>query len=86
VTCVWGPSSEADLARGGVSPRAKRNSPEGASALERGEPRPRGRSAQLLWRAAGATRVTTVLCVRFGSWISLRFAFFTKRGGFSPVV
>jgi hypothetical protein len=30
VTCVQGPSSEADLARGGVSPRARRPSPEGA--------------------------------------------------------
>jgi hypothetical protein len=30
VTCVQWPSSEAGLARGGVSPRARRTSPEGS--------------------------------------------------------
>jgi hypothetical protein len=34
--------------------------PRGRSALERGGPRPRGRSAVLLWRAAGATRAVNV--------------------------
>jgi hypothetical protein len=34
--------------------------PRGRSALERGGPRPRGRSAVPLWRAAGATRAVNV--------------------------
>jgi hypothetical protein len=56
VTCVQGPSSEADLARGGVNPRVRWTWPEGAFSPERGGPRPRGRSAVPLWWAAGATQ------------------------------
>jgi hypothetical protein len=71
-----GASSEANFARGGFSPRARRTSPEGGSALERGGPHPRGLSAlerggprlrgrlgQLFRWAAWATRVAITLCV-----------------------
>jgi hypothetical protein len=39
---LWGPSSEAEPARGGMDPRARRNPLEGALALERGRTRSRG--------------------------------------------
>jgi hypothetical protein len=60
MTCVQEPSSEADRARGGVQP-----SGEADPALERGGPRPRGRSAVPPRRAAGATRVVIVSCACF---------------------
>jgi hypothetical protein len=39
--------------------------PRGRSALERGGPRPRGHFAVPPWRAAGATRVVIVSCACF---------------------
>jgi hypothetical protein len=61
--CVRRPSSEADLTRGGVSPRARRTSPE-------------GRFAALPRWAVGATTVPVVLCACVRLEVSLRFAFF----------
>jgi hypothetical protein len=82
--CAREPSSEADIARGGVSPRARRTSPEGASVLERGGPCSRGRFAVSPWWAAGATRVTIVLCACVRVEVSLRFAFFAGLKRDSP--
>jgi hypothetical protein len=61
------PSSEVDLARGGgFSPRARRNSPEGASDPQARRSLLEGRSAVPPWRIAGATRVVVVsyMCFR----------------------
>jgi hypothetical protein len=71
VSRVRGPSSEADLARGGAEPSSEADLARGGvqpycSGGPRGPP--------------GSWRV----CV-LASWISLRFAFFTKLSGFSPV-
>jgi hypothetical protein len=78
--CVQVPSSEAVLAEGVLSPRARRTSPEGALSprarrtllVGAFNPRarrtsPEGASAVLPWRAAGATRVVIVsrVCFKF---------------------
>jgi hypothetical protein len=72
------PSSEAVLAEGGLSPRARRTSLEGASRprarrtplVGASNPRarrtpPEGASAVPPWRAAGVTRVVVVSCMCF---------------------
>jgi hypothetical protein len=72
------PSSEAVLAEGALSPRARQTSPEGAfspqarrtSSEGAFNPRarrtsPEGASAVPPWRAAGATRVVIVSCTCF---------------------
>jgi hypothetical protein len=65
--CVQVPSSEADLAQGGLSPRARRTPPEGASNPRARRTPPEGAFAVLPWRAAGATRVVIVsrVCFKF---------------------
>jgi hypothetical protein len=64
-TCVQVPSSEAVLAEGVFSPRARRTSPEGAFSPRVRRTSPEGASAVPPWRAAGATRVMIVSCVCF---------------------
>jgi hypothetical protein len=46
VTCVRGPSIEADLARVGVSPRVRRTWPEGAFNLRARQTSPEGASSR----------------------------------------
>jgi hypothetical protein len=78
MTCVQVPSSEADLARGGLSPRVRRTSPDGArsprarrtSPEGARSPRARrslleGRSAVPPSRVARATGVVVVSCMCF---------------------
>jgi hypothetical protein len=64
-TRVQVPSSEAILAEGAFSPRARRTSPEGAFSPRVRRTSPEGASAVPPWRAAGATRVMIVSCVCF---------------------
>jgi hypothetical protein len=73
--CMQVPSSEAVLAEGALSPRARRTSPDGALSprarrvllVGASNPRarrtpPEGSSAVSPWRAAGATRDVIVSC------------------------
>jgi hypothetical protein len=62
VTCVWGPLSEADLARGGVKPSSEANLARGGVQVGRG----------------GHQGCDRLVCAFLGSWISSRFAFFTS--------
>jgi hypothetical protein len=66
-------SSRRTSPEGALSPRARRTSPEGSFSL-----------GSLVGRGGhqGCDRGVCVLA----SWVSLRFPFFTKLGGFSPVV
>jgi hypothetical protein len=75
---AWVPSSGADPARGGVQPSSEANFVRGGVKASsgadpaRGSVYPssevnltRGASAAPYWRAAGATRVVVMLCMRF---------------------
>jgi hypothetical protein len=64
-TCVQVPSSEAVLAEGVLSPRARRTLLVGAFNPRVRRTSPEGASAVPPWRAAGATRVVIVSCVCF---------------------
>jgi hypothetical protein len=59
-----GASSEAEPARGGVRPRARRNLLEGVLALEQGGTHSRGRLIGPLWWAARATTAWVMSHVR----------------------
>jgi hypothetical protein len=82
-----GPRARRTSPEGAFSPRARRTSPEGGAHssseadLVRGGVKP--------CRSGGprgpSGSCSCHVCV-LASWISLHFAFFTKLGGFSPVV
>jgi hypothetical protein len=99
-SCAWGPSSEVDLAGGALSPRARRTSPEGASSPRARWTSPEGASSpRARWTspegvfslAALAGRGShqgrdRVVCVFWLRRLVCVFSFFTKLGGFSPVI
>jgi hypothetical protein len=60
--CMQVPSSEAVLAEGALSPRARRVLLVGASNPRARRTPPEGSSAVSLWRAVGATRDVIVSC------------------------
>jgi hypothetical protein len=59
------PSSEADPARGGVKTSSEADPTRGSVYPSSEANLTRGASATLYWRAAGATRVVVMLCMRF---------------------
>jgi hypothetical protein len=59
------PSSEADPARGGVKASSGADPARGSVYPSSEANLARGMSAALYWRAAGATRVVVMLCMRF---------------------
>jgi hypothetical protein len=84
-TCVQVPSSEAVLAEGALSPRARRKPCSWERlTLERGEPRPRKHPPCHplgLWAPPGSWSCR--VCA-LGSWVSLCFAFFAGFKRVSP--
>jgi hypothetical protein len=75
VTCAWGPSSEADLARGGVQPSS------GADLAREGvQPSSEGGLARggVQVGRGGHRGCDRLVRAFLGLWISSRFAFFTR--------
>jgi hypothetical protein len=81
--CVQVPSSEAVLAEGVLSPRARRTSPEGVLGPRVRRTSPEGAFVVPSWWAAEAARVVIVSYV-LGSWVSPCFAFFAGFKCVSP--
>jgi hypothetical protein len=71
-----GPLSEADLARGGVSPRARRTSPEGAFNPRARRTSPEGAFSRVALAGRGGHQgCDRLVCAFLGSWVSSCFAF-----------
>jgi hypothetical protein len=70
VKCARGPSSEADLARGGVQPSSEADLARGGIQVGRG----------------GHQGCDRLVCAFLGSGISSRFVFFTSLSGLPLVV
>jgi hypothetical protein len=72
------PSSEADSAQGGVRASSEADLARGSAYLSSEADFTRGASAASSWRAAGATRIVVVLCMRVRCVSRFAFAFFCR--------